>query len=182
MQFFGKESVHLIKPDITYGVAILSYREEMLVAGSSMDGCGTLRRHYNPVDWLEYNEMLECADTVPEGKVQSTQFVMADPETKRIYGMLQVRHYLNDYLRNFAGHIGYSVRPTERRKGYAKRMLQEALLFCKEELKLDKVLVACLVENEASRRTILSCGGVLEEKVYEHIEGVWLEKYWITLE
>ena len=60
-------------------------------------------------------------------------------------------------------------------------MLKLALKYCKENLGLDKVLVSCLVENEASRRTILSCGGVFEEKVYEHVENVWLEKYWITL-
>ena len=146
-----------------------------------MDGCGILKRCYNPLEWLEYNEILSNPDIVPESKVLSTQFIFADPETKRIYGMLQVRHYLNEYLRRFAGHIGYSVRPSERRKGYAKQMLSEAIQFCKEELCLERILVSCLVENEASRRTILSCGGVFEEKVYEHLEGVWLEKYWIEL-
>ena len=60
-------------------------------------------------------------------------------------------------------------------------MLKLALVYCRDVLKMDKVMVSCLVENEPSRRTILSCGGVLEEKVYEHVEGVWLEKYWITL-
>ena len=175
------EGIHLVIPDDSYVGEIISYREEMLVAGSSMDGCGILRRCYNPLDWLEYNEILSNPDIVPESKVLSTQFIFADPETKRIYGMLQVRHYLNEYLRRFAGHIGYSVRPSERRKGYAKQMLSEAIQFCKEELCLERILVSCLVENEASRRTILSCGGVFEEKVYEHLEGVWLEKYWIEL-
>lgn len=178
---WGKDNVILVRPDISYVAEIKSYRKEMLMANSSMDGTGTLRRMNNPLEWLNYNKRMENPDTVPANKVQATQFVLTDPETHRIYGMLQVRHYLNNYLKNYAGHIGYSVRPTERRKGYAKKMLKQALNFCKEELGLERVLVSCLVENEPSRRTILACGGVFEEKVYEHIEGVWLEKYWIDL-
>lgn len=167
-------------PDMRYAKEIMAYREEMLAAGSSMDGCGLLRRQENPQEWIAFNERLTHRETVPEGRVLSSQFILTD-ETGRIYGMLQVRHELNDYLRNFAGNIGYSVRPCERRKGCAKKMLSMALEFCKNELHLPAVLVSCLVENEASRRTILSCGGVFEEKVYEHIEGRWLEKYWIHL-
>ncbi|MBO5353079.1 MAG: GNAT family N-acetyltransferase [Lachnospiraceae bacterium] len=178
---WGKDNVILVRPDITYAEEIKSYREEMLLADSSMDGTGVLKRTENPLEWLNYNKLRENPKTTPEDRVPATQFVLTDTESKRIYGMIQVRHHLNEYLRNFAGNIGYSVRPTERRKGYAIKMLKLALNYCREELHLDKVLVSCLVENEPSRRTILACGGVFEEKVYEHIEGVWLEKYWIIL-
>jgi len=178
---WGKENVILMKPDESYAEEIRSYRQEMLLAGSSMDGTSVLKRMENPLEWLKYIAEREQSEFVSEGRVPASQFILVDPENKRILGMVQVRHYLNEYLRNFAGHIGYSVRPTERRKGYARKMLKLALKFCKEELHLERVLVSCLVDNEPSRRTILSCGGVFEEKVYEHIEGVWLEKYWITL-
>ena len=181
MVAWGKENVILVKPDASYVDEIRSYREEMLLAGSSMDGTGALRRMEDPAEWLKHNALMENPKTVPENKVPATQFVLTDPESGRIYGMLQIRHELNEYLQRFAGHIGYSVRPTERRKGYAKKMLKQALGFCKESLGMSRVMVSCLVENEASRRTILACGGVFEEKVYEHIEHVWLEKYWITL-
>lgn len=181
MVAWGKENVILIKPDVSYAEEVRSYREEMLLAGSSMDGTGSLRRTEEPLEWIEQSRRMEHRENVPENKVPATQFVLTDPDTGRIYGMLQVRHELNEYLQKFAGHIGYSVRPTERRKGYATKMLKHALKYCKEELGLTRVLVSCLVENEASRRTILACGGVFEEKVYEHIEDVWLEKYWINL-
>lgn len=182
MVSWGKENVILVKPDASFADEIRSYREEMLLAESSMDGTGTLRRQENPMEWLKINAYMENPETVPENKVPATQFVLTDPDSKRIYGMLQVRHELNEYLEKFAGHIGYSVRPTERRKGYAKKMLKLALGYCKETLGLSRVMVSCLVRNEASRRTILSCGGVFLERVYEPIENVWLEKYWITLE
>lgn len=181
MVSWGKENVILVKPDASYAEEIKSYREELLLAGSSMDGTGALRRVENPLEWLRQNAQLECRETLPEDKVPATQFVLTDSDSKRIYGMLQVRHELNNYLRKFAGHIGYSVRPTERRKGYAKKMLKLALKYCKEELGMDRVMISCLVENEASRRTILACGGIFEEKAYEFIEDVWLEKYWINL-
>lgn len=181
MVHWGKENVILVKPDASFAAEIRSYREEMLLAGSSMDGTGALRRTEEPLEWLKHNALMENPKLVPENKVPATQFVLTDTDTGRIYGMLQVRHELNEYLQKFAGHIGYSVRPTERRKGYAKKMLKMALQYCKETLGLQRVMISCLVENEASRRTILSCGGVLEEKVYEHVEHVWLEKYWITL-
>ena len=181
MVAWGKDNVILIRPDVSYAEEVRAYREEMLLAGSSMDGTGALRRMENPLEWIEQSRRMEYKENVPENKVPATQFVLTSPDTRRIYGMLQVRHELNEYLQRFAGHIGYSVRPTERRKGYAKKMLKQALKFCKEELGMSRVLVSCLVENEASRRTILACGGVFEEQVYEHIENVWLEKYWITL-
>ena len=181
MVAWGKENVILVKPAASFTEEIRSYREEMLLAGSSMDGTGTLRKTENPVEWLRQNALKENPKTVPKNRVPATQFILTDTDTGRIYGMLQVRHELNEYLRKYAGHIGYSVRPTERRKGYAKKMLKLALRYCKETLGIRQVLVSCLVENEASRRTILACGGVFEEKVFEHIENVWLEKYWITL-
>ena len=180
--FLGNEKAQLIKPDESYYEAVASYQREMLVAKSSMEGMGVLKRLVDPAEWLRQSRSGEHPELLPPGRVPVTQFILADPETKRIYGMLQVRHSLNEYMKRFAGHIGYSVRPTERGKGYATKMLNEALVFCKEELKLEKVMVSCRAENEASRRTILACGGVLDEKVYEFISDFWVEKYWITLE
>ncbi len=94
--------------------------------------------------------------------------------------MLQVRHYFNDYLEKFAGHIGYSVRPTERSKGYAKRMLREGLEFCRS-IGIERVLISCEIHNEASRRTILANGGVYESTVYEPDKKIDLQRYWIDL-
>jgi predicted acetyltransferase len=94
--------------------------------------------------------------------------------------MLQVRHRLNDFLEKYGGHIGYSVRPSERRRGYAKEMLKMALPFCRQ-IGIDKILITCIDGNIGSEKTILANGGVYETTVHEPNENVDLKRYWIAL-
>lgn len=84
-------------------------------------------------------------------------------------------------MRVYGGNIGYSVRPSERRKGYAKWMLSQALVYCRK-IGMSKVLINCLEKNEGSRRTILANGGKYESTIYVPGENVNLERYWIELE
>ena len=173
--------LRLVLPTLEYGEQVMAFKQECLDIGSSMDGCGPLRRSNTAAEWLE--DALSDTDpaTLREGRVLATNFITVRQSDNTLVGMLQVRHYLNDYLKQFGGHIGYSIRPSERRKGYAKEQLRQALLWCKEELGLDKVLITCLTDNEGSRRTILKCGGVYESTIHEPDMNVDLERYWITL-
>lgn len=170
----------LIEPTAEYCRQIQAYRQEFLDSGDSMDGTGSLRRMEDPEEWVEHCRLSKNPDNVPEGRVPATQYIFVREEDYKIVGMLQIRHVLNDYLEKYGGHIGYSVAPSERRKGYASQMLKTALPKCKE-LGIDKVLITCIDNNEASRKTILANGGQYESTVYEPEEKLFLERYWIVL-
>ncbi|MDR1629343.1 MAG: GNAT family N-acetyltransferase [Oscillospiraceae bacterium] len=170
----------LIKPGTFHAREIAAYRGEMLAAGSPMDGTGILKHTEDVLEWLAYCLLCENEETVPQGLVAADQFVFVRKADEKIVGMIQLRRRLNNQLREFGGHIGYSVRPSERRRGYAKRMLKDCLAVCRAK-GISPVLLTCRVQNEASRRTILANGGVYENTVFCEAEGESLERYWITL-
>lgn len=175
------DTIKLILPTEEWLDQVWAYRRECQEADSSMDGCGPLAQAGTPEQWLADVRAYTDPATVPEGKVQATQFLSVRESDGRLVGMINVRHYLNEYLEQFGGHIGYSIRPDERRKGYAREQLRLALTFCKETLGLDRVLITCNTTNEGSRRTILSAGGVYENTAHEPDRNVDLQRYWITL-
>lgn len=113
-----------------------------------------------------------------EGKVPSDIFFLCPKGEKRILGAVDVRHALNDYLFRFGGHIGYGIRPSEQRKGYATKMLGLALDHCRK-LGLHRVLVTCDADNPGSRRTIEKNGGILENSVMDGTCEVL--RFWIDL-
>lgn len=79
----------------------------------------------------------------------------------------------------FGGHIGYGVRPSERRKGYASKMLRMALDKCKA-MGIDQVLITCNKDNAASVKTIIANGGIYENELAED-NGNVVKRYWIEL-
>lgn len=170
----------LIKPDESLLGEIASYRVTFLNRGQKIYGAGLLSEFDDPRDWLHHNRISEHKETVPAGRVPSEQFVLFRKPDQKIVGMITFRHEFNDFTREYGGNIGYSVHPDERNRGYATRMLTECLEHCRA-FGLDRVLITCRVENEASRRTILSCGGVYERTVYCERDDATLERYWISL-
>lgn len=174
------EELILMQPDETMLDEIISYRTAMLNAGSSLDGCSGLQNYEDAQAWLAHVRSMLTVETCPSHWVTSTLFVGVRKADGRIVGMLDLRHRLNELLAEWGGHIGYSVRPDERRKGYAKWMLAHALPEAKK-LGIDRVLVTCNDNNIASARTIEANGGVLENKLYVERAKQTIRRYWIDL-
>ena len=96
----------------------------------------------------------------------------------KIVGTIAIRNYLNDSLMKSGGHIGYGIRPSERRKGYGAKMLALALKKCRE-FGVEKALVTCDKDNIASAKTAMKNGGILENELVEE-NGNIVQRYWIV--
>jgi predicted acetyltransferase len=119
-------------------------------------------------------------ENLPESWVPASTFWLVN-ERDELLGTINLRHRLNDWLRAEGGNIGYAVRPSSRRRGYATFMLR-CVLDHARGLGLRRVLVTCDRENLASARVIRKCGGVLENEVPSKVHGRAItQRYWIGL-
>ncbi|KXT80227.1 GNAT family N-acetyltransferase [Streptococcus oralis] len=166
--------MELRRPRLADKETVLEMMAEFEQTQSAHDGGFWDVEDFSYEEWLESNQNQEMGINLPEGWVPAIQLV-AFSEKGQAVGFLNLRLRLSDYLLEEGGHIGYSIRPSERGKGYAKEALRQGLQVAKEK-NIPKALVTCSVENSASRAVIVSNGGVFEDVR----NGV--ERYWIDLE
>ena len=173
------DKIILVKPNLSYADEIIKYKEESLAESPIINGSAGLDRFSSIEVWLEELKKRSCEDTVPKGLVPSSTYLAVREKDNYIVGMIDIRHYLNEYLTQVGGHIGYGVRKTQRNKGYAKQMLKLALEKCKE-LKIKKVLITCDEDNIASEKVILSANAKLED--IRNVDGENKKRFWIDLQ
>ena len=166
--------MELRRPILADKETVLEMMAEFEQTQSAHDGGFWDAENFVYEEWLEENLQAEAGLNIPENWVPAIQLVSFD-EAGQALGFLNLRLRLNDYLLEKGGHIGYSIRPSERGKGYAKESLRQGLQIAKEK-NIHRVLVTCSIKNLASQAVILANGGQLEDIRHE------TERYWIGLE
>ena len=164
--------MELRRPRLADKETVLEMMAEFEKSQSGHDGGFWDTENFSYEDWLESNQNQEMGINLPEGWVPAIQLV-AFSEKGQALGFLSLRLRLSNFLLEEGGHIGYSVRPSERGKGYAKETLRQGLQVAKEK-NIKKALVTCSVNNPSSRAVILANGGLIED-VRNRVERYWIE-------
>ncbi|MGE8203910.1 GNAT family N-acetyltransferase [Heyndrickxia sp. NPDC080065] len=168
----------LVKPTLQYREQIMAYRQAFINIREQPHGSCSLQ-HFDSFDkWLEKVKIQETGENLPPNRVPSTQFLSI--ENGKLIGLINIRHRLTPELLLESGHIGYSVHPDERRKGYATEQLRLSLFEAKK-LGLEKVLITCDKTNIGSAKTIQKVGGILENEIISPDTGEIVQRYWIEL-
>lgn len=127
-------------------------------------------------DYLKRLDDAANGEGLPEGIVPGNTYWLV--RGQRMLGTCNLRHRLNENLLHYGGHIGYSIRPSGRRKGYATILLRLAIGKARDR-GIDRVLVTCDKDNIASARVIQKNGGVLESEIVLSENGGVGQRYWI---
>ena len=164
---------------------IIEYLDEFVKYGSDINGSGSLDKIY---DGYTFEEALDrCLKTEDEeyaksvGRCQGRTFLLIRENDNKIVGTINVRWNLNEAMLRFGGHIGYGIRPTERRKGYNKINLYLGMLEAKK-VGLEKVMLDCDVNNLGSDKTLKALGGKLERTEVDPSDGILTNVYWFNVD
>ena len=169
------DELKLIEPSLEYEDEYLDMINEWRSTGERMIPF-VLRLDCSNFDsFLDEVHKLKTSKDLGKNKVNSSTFLLVNKKG-RVLGASNIRHELNEQLLKTGGHIGYGIRPSERMKGNATRLLAMALDKAKVQ-GIRKVLVTCDKDNVGSARTIIKNSGRLDSE--DIVDGTIIQRYWI---
>lgn len=160
------ERFYFEEPGIKRKDDAIAYIKEFYEFGSDINGSGGLHRYLDDYGgWLQ--KLNEDYSRVPnEEKVPARTYFLVRESDKRIVGMINIRLALNERLKHYGGHMGYSIRPTERGKGYNKINLYLGLKIC-GQYGVEEVFMDADLANPASWKTMEALGGKRIREYYD---------------
>jgi len=179
------EKFFLEKPSLERKNEIINYINEFVEYKSNINGTGSLDKilvgftFEQALDRCLKMESNEYAENV--GRCPGKTFLLIRQNDNKIVGTINIRWNLNKEMLSFGGHIGYGIRPTERRKGYNKINLYLGLIEAKK-LGLEKVMLDCAVNNIGSDKTLKALGGKLERTEVDPSDGTLTNVYWFNVD
>ncbi len=175
-------NLKLIKPSKEYFKQYKDMMDEWNMEGSRI-APWPLHLKYHTEEF--FNDMLKRVDEVEkginlDGYTSSTTYWLYDTDNDKIIGASNLRHFLNDEGTKYWGHIGYGIRPTERRKGYGTLILNLTLDKAKD-MNMNRVMLGAYEGNISSWKTMEKCNGKFEKIIYEEETGLPIKKYYIDI-
>lgn len=169
----------LVFPSSAYKEKAIQFIHEFYEYHSEINGSGGLDRYLENSTYDEWlGKVLADIDiaNVPQSRVPALTYFYVREEDDEIVGMINLRLAVNEFIKKEGGHIGYCIRPNERRKHYATDMLSEALKVY-DTLSIKEVIVTCDKSNTASANVIKNCSGELVEQFYSDTFETEIQKY-----
>ena len=179
------EKFYFERPSLKRKEEIIEFLDEFIKYKSNINGSGGMDKIY---DGYSFEEALDrCLKKEDEDYAKSINkcpgktFLLIREKDNRIVGTINIRWNLDEEMLKFGGHIGYGIRPTERRKGYNKLNLYMGLIE-EQKLGVKRVMIDCAVDNIGSNKTIKALGGILERCEIDPYDNVETNVYWINVD
>ena len=173
------------KPSLKRKDEIIEFLDEFKRFNSNINGSGGMDKIYSG---LTFEDALDrCLKKEDEDYARSINkcpgktFLLIRGNDNKIVATINIRWNLSEEMLKFGGHIGYGVRPLERRKGYNKINLYMGLKEAKK-VGLKRVMIDCSVDNVASNKTIKALGGVFERCEIDPYDNTKNNVYWINVD
>lgn len=170
-----EEVLELVEPSLEYKLDALAFLEEVKKEDKGLDwqyaGMARLEQYENNYEeWVKAKKEEKKGINLPDNYVPASTYFCIRVSDNKIIGMVNIRHKLNSSLQNTGGHIGYSIRPSERNKGYGVIQLKNALKYA-NKLGITSALVTCDERNIRSKKTIKRCYGKQEKSFKDEKNG-----------